>query len=48
MHVISYRRLREYAEKHANIGDALDSWYIDRSTADRLGELFHIDSSLFV
>jgi mRNA interferase HigB len=27
MHVISYRRLREYAEKHANIRDALDSWY---------------------
>jgi mRNA interferase HigB len=27
MHVISYRRLREYAEKHANIRDALNSWY---------------------
>jgi mRNA interferase HigB len=27
MHVISYRRLREYAEKHANIRYALDSWY---------------------
>lgn len=27
MHVISYRRLREYAEQHANTRDALDSWY---------------------
>lgn len=27
MHVISYRKLREYGEKHANFRDALDSWY---------------------
>ena len=27
MHVISYRRLREYAEKHADVRDALDNWY---------------------
>ena len=27
MHVISYRRLREYSEKHANCREALDSWY---------------------
>jgi mRNA interferase HigB len=27
MHVISYRRLREYAEKHADIRDVLDNWY---------------------
>ena len=27
MHVISYRRLREYAEKHTNSGEALDNWY---------------------
>jgi len=27
MHVISYRRLREYAEKHTDVRDALDNWY---------------------
>ena len=27
MHVISYRKLREYGEKHANCRDALDNWY---------------------
>jgi mRNA interferase HigB len=27
MHVISYRRLREYAEKHADVRDVLDNWY---------------------
>jgi mRNA interferase HigB len=27
MHIISYRRLREYAEKHADCRDALDNWY---------------------
>jgi mRNA interferase HigB len=27
MHVISYRKLREYGEKHANCRNALDSWY---------------------
>ena len=27
MHVISYRKLREYGEKHANCKDALDNWY---------------------
>ena len=26
-HVISYRRLREYAKKHANVRDILDNWY---------------------
>ena len=27
MHVISYRRLREFSEKHADCHDALDNWY---------------------
>jgi mRNA interferase HigB len=27
MHVISYRRLREYAEKHADSRDTLNNWY---------------------
>ena len=27
MHVISYRKLREYGEKHADCRDALDNWY---------------------
>lgn len=27
MHVISYRRLREFTEKHADSRDALDDWY---------------------
>jgi mRNA interferase HigB len=27
MHVISYRSLREYAVKHADIRDTLDNWY---------------------
>ncbi len=27
MHVISYRRLREYAEKHADVRDVLDNWH---------------------
>ncbi|MBW4505388.1 MAG: type II toxin-antitoxin system HigB family toxin [Scytonematopsis contorta HA4267-MV1] len=27
MHVISYRRLREFYEKHADCRDALDDWY---------------------
>jgi mRNA interferase HigB len=27
MHTISYRRLREYAEKHADVRDVLDDWY---------------------
>lgn len=27
MHVISYRRLREFAQKHTNCREALDSWY---------------------
>jgi mRNA interferase HigB len=27
MHVISYRRLREYVEKHADVRDVLDNWY---------------------
>lgn len=26
MHVISYRKLREYGEKHADCRDALDNW----------------------
>jgi mRNA interferase HigB len=33
MHVISYRRLREYAEKHADVRDVLDNWYKVASTA---------------
>ncbi|MCY7334660.1 MAG: type II toxin-antitoxin system HigB family toxin [Chamaesiphon sp.] len=27
MHVISYRRLREYAATHADVQDVLDNWY---------------------
>ncbi|NDJ21851.1 type II toxin-antitoxin system HigB family toxin [Nostoc sp. B(2019)] len=27
MHVISYRRLKEYSEKHADCHDVLDNWY---------------------
>ncbi len=27
MHIISYRSLREYAAKHADVRDALDNWY---------------------
>jgi mRNA interferase HigB len=27
MHVISYRRLREYSEKHADVRDVLDNCY---------------------
>jgi mRNA interferase HigB len=27
MHVISYRRLREYAEKQADSRDTLDNWF---------------------
>jgi mRNA interferase HigB len=27
MHIISFRTLREYGTKHADIRDALDSWY---------------------
>lgn len=34
MHVISYRRLREYSEKHGNCREALDSWYKIASKAD--------------
>ena len=32
MHLISYRKLREYGEKHANCKDALDNWYKVSST----------------
>jgi mRNA interferase HigB len=34
MHVISYRKLREFGEKHANGRDALDSWYKVASKLD--------------
>lgn len=34
MHVISYRRLREYAEKHSDCRDSLDNWYKVASQAD--------------
>ncbi len=27
MHIISYRRLREYGEKHADCCEVLDNWY---------------------
>jgi mRNA interferase HigB len=27
MYIISYRRLREYTQKHADCKDALDNWY---------------------
>jgi mRNA interferase HigB len=34
MHVISYRRLREFAQKHSNSREVLDSWYKIASKAD--------------
>lgn len=34
MHVISYRRLREYSEKHADCRDALNDWYKAANQAD--------------
>ncbi|MBH8564164.1 type II toxin-antitoxin system HigB family toxin [Nostoc sp. CENA67] len=34
MHVISYRRLREFCEKHADCRTALDNWYKIASNAD--------------
>ncbi|BAZ17582.1 hypothetical protein NIES4071_94620 [Calothrix sp. NIES-4071] len=34
MHVISYKRLREYSEKHADCRDALDDWYKTANQAD--------------
>jgi mRNA interferase HigB len=34
MHVISYRKLREYGERHANCKDALDNWYKVSSKLD--------------
>jgi mRNA interferase HigB len=27
MHVISYRRLREFSKQHADCGEALDNWF---------------------
>lgn len=34
MHVISYRRLREFVEKHSDCREALDNWYRIASKAD--------------
>ena len=34
MHVISYRCLREYCEKHADCCDAVDNWYKIADKAD--------------
>jgi mRNA interferase HigB len=34
MHVISYRRLREYGKKHADCIDALDNWFKVTQKAD--------------
>ncbi|NEP83136.1 MAG: type II toxin-antitoxin system HigB family toxin [Okeania sp. SIO3B3] len=34
MHVISYRRLREYAGKHNDCNDCLDNWYKVASKAN--------------
>lgn len=34
MHVISYRRLREYSQKHADCREALDDWYKVATKAD--------------
>lgn len=34
MHVISYRRLREYAQKHSDCRESLDNWYKIASKAD--------------
>jgi mRNA interferase HigB len=41
MHIISYRSLREYAVKHADIRDALDSWYkiVSKATWGNLVEV---------
>ncbi|MEG3871987.1 MULTISPECIES: type II toxin-antitoxin system HigB family toxin [unclassified Microcoleus] len=27
MHIISYKRVREYSETHADCGEALDNWF---------------------
>lgn len=34
MHVISYKSLREYSEKHADCREALDDWYKAASKAE--------------
>lgn len=34
MHVISYRRLREYVQKHNDCREALDNWYKIASKVD--------------
>ncbi len=34
MHIISYRRLREFGERHADCHDALDNWFKVVSKAD--------------
>ncbi len=34
MHVISYRRLREYSETHADCCDTLDNWFKVAQKAD--------------
>jgi mRNA interferase HigB len=38
MHIISYRALREYAAKHADVRDALDNWYkiVSKATWENL------------
>lgn len=37
MHVISYRRLREFGKQHADCRDVLDNWFKVASKADRSG-----------
>jgi mRNA interferase HigB len=41
MHIISYRSLREYATKHADVRDALDNWYkvVSKATWENLIEI---------
>lgn len=34
MHVISYRRFREYSESHADVRDAINNWYKIASSAN--------------
>jgi mRNA interferase HigB len=36
MHVISYRRLREFSEQHADCREVLDSWFKVAAKADWL------------
>lgn len=43
MHIISYRRLREYAKKHADCHETLDNWY-KLSTKAKWSNLVEVQS----